>query len=132
MMKDMAQIKKLEDLHFQRGTPDSGLGSNHMPGMGNSAYNTIGYPSAQRNITAHIQSLISNLDHLHLGRSPRGWTTSVVAAPSTPICVVFNTTSTTSIWDDHHALGPPQSSPLPPRQSASSSTFSALSLCPQH
>lgn len=26
----------------------AGLGSIHMPGMGNSAYNTIGYPSAQR------------------------------------------------------------------------------------
>uniref|UniRef100_A0A2N9FZ72 Uncharacterized protein n=1 Tax=Fagus sylvatica TaxID=28930 RepID=A0A2N9FZ72_FAGSY len=88
--------------------------------------------SSKKYYCPYPSSLISNLDHLHLGRSPRCWTTSVVAAPSTPICVVFNTTSTTSIWDDHHALGPPQSSPLPPRQSASSSTFSALSLCPQH
>ncbi|KAF6151508.1 hypothetical protein GIB67_016320 [Kingdonia uniflora] len=33
---------------FSRGPPDSGLGSNnHMPGMGNSAYNMIGYPSTQ-------------------------------------------------------------------------------------
>lgn len=39
--------KKARGPAFSRGTPDSGLGSNHMPGMGNSAYNTIGYPSAQ-------------------------------------------------------------------------------------
>ncbi|KAG8641195.1 RNA-binding protein L isoform X2 [Manihot esculenta] len=29
------------------GTLDSGFGSVHLPGMGNTAYNTIGYPSAQ-------------------------------------------------------------------------------------
>ncbi|XP_018824461.1 U1 small nuclear ribonucleoprotein A isoform X1 [Juglans regia] len=40
--------KKARGSAFPRGTPDSaGLGSIHMPGMGNSAYNTIGYPSAQ-------------------------------------------------------------------------------------
>ncbi|XAR57775.1 hypothetical protein NMG60_11026032 [Bertholletia excelsa] len=33
---------------FSRGTADSGVGSVHMPGIGNSAYNTIGYPSTQR------------------------------------------------------------------------------------
>ncbi|XP_044469326.1 RNA-binding protein L-like [Mangifera indica] len=32
---------------FSRGTPDSGFGSVHMPGMGNSAYNMIGYPPTQ-------------------------------------------------------------------------------------
>lgn len=32
---------------FSRGIPDSGVGSGHMPGIGNSAYNTIGYPSTQ-------------------------------------------------------------------------------------
>ncbi|KAM7516499.1 hypothetical protein LguiA_006082 [Lonicera macranthoides] len=32
---------------FSRGIPDSGVGSVHMPGMGNSAYNMIGYPSTQ-------------------------------------------------------------------------------------
>ncbi|XP_062150544.1 RNA-binding protein L isoform X2 [Alnus glutinosa] len=40
--------KKARGSTFSRVTPDSGLGSIHMPGMGNSAYNTIGYPSAQR------------------------------------------------------------------------------------
>ncbi|KAM3709258.1 hypothetical protein ACB098_02G160600 [Castanea mollissima] len=40
--------KKARGPAYSRGTPDSaGLGSIHMPGMGNSAYNTIGYPSAQ-------------------------------------------------------------------------------------
>lgn len=32
---------------FSMGTPDSGVGSIQMPGMGNSAYNMIGYPSTQ-------------------------------------------------------------------------------------
>ncbi|PWA84080.1 ribulose bisphosphate carboxylase/oxygenase activase 2 protein [Artemisia annua] len=32
---------------FSRGISDSGVGSVHMPGLSNSAYNTIGYPSAQ-------------------------------------------------------------------------------------
>ncbi|KAJ4714829.1 putative RNA binding protein [Melia azedarach] len=32
---------------FSRGIPDSGFGSVHMPGMGNSAYNMIGYPHTQ-------------------------------------------------------------------------------------
>ncbi|XP_057971929.1 uncharacterized protein LOC131160339 isoform X2 [Malania oleifera] len=32
---------------YSRGTPDSGVGSVHLPGMVNSAYNTIGYPSTQ-------------------------------------------------------------------------------------
>lgn len=39
--------KKARGSTFSRGTPDSSLGSIHMPGMANSAYNTIGYPSAQ-------------------------------------------------------------------------------------
>ncbi|KAB1212425.1 RNA-binding protein with multiple splicing 2 [Morella rubra] len=39
--------KKARGSASSRDTPDSGLGSIHMPGMGNSAYNTIGYPSAQ-------------------------------------------------------------------------------------
>ncbi|KAE8076028.1 hypothetical protein FH972_014703 [Carpinus fangiana] len=39
--------KKARGSTFSRGTPESGLGSIHMPGMGNSAYNTIGFPSAQ-------------------------------------------------------------------------------------
>ncbi|KAJ7952829.1 putative RNA binding protein [Quillaja saponaria] len=39
--------KKARGSAFSKGTPDSGVGSFHMPGMGNSAYNTIGYPSAQ-------------------------------------------------------------------------------------
>ncbi|GAV91732.1 RRM_1 domain-containing protein [Cephalotus follicularis] len=33
---------------FSRGLPDSGFGSVHMPGMGSSAFNMIGYPPAQR------------------------------------------------------------------------------------
>ncbi|KAF7130350.1 hypothetical protein RHSIM_Rhsim10G0113800 [Rhododendron simsii] len=33
---------------FSGGIPDTGVGSGHMPGIGNSAYNTIGYPSTQR------------------------------------------------------------------------------------
>ncbi|KAK9285755.1 hypothetical protein L1049_024955 [Liquidambar formosana] len=32
---------------YSRGTLDSGVGSVHMPGMGNSAYNIIGYPPTQ-------------------------------------------------------------------------------------
>ncbi|KMT09741.1 hypothetical protein BVRB_6g127240 isoform A [Beta vulgaris subsp. vulgaris] len=32
---------------FARGSVELGIGSFHIPGMGNSAYNTIGYPSAQ-------------------------------------------------------------------------------------
>ncbi|KAL7609800.1 uncharacterized protein LOC111911608 [Lactuca sativa] len=32
---------------FSRGFSDPGVGSIHMPGLSNSAYNTIGYPSAQ-------------------------------------------------------------------------------------
>ncbi|KAJ6419850.1 hypothetical protein OIU84_029886 [Salix udensis] len=32
---------------FSMGTPDSGFGSVHLPGMANSAFNTIGFPSAQ-------------------------------------------------------------------------------------
>ncbi|XP_057542432.1 uncharacterized protein LOC130820904 isoform X2 [Amaranthus tricolor] len=32
---------------FSRGSIELGSGSVHIPGMGNSAYNTIGYPSAQ-------------------------------------------------------------------------------------
>ncbi|KAK4262325.1 hypothetical protein QN277_027899 [Acacia crassicarpa] len=42
--------KKARGSSFSRATPDSaGVGSIHMPGMGNSAYNTntYGYPSAQ-------------------------------------------------------------------------------------
>ncbi|XP_038881695.1 uncharacterized protein LOC120073130 isoform X3 [Benincasa hispida] len=40
--------KKAKVSIFSRSTPDpAGLGSTHMSGMGNSAYNTIGYPSAQ-------------------------------------------------------------------------------------
>ncbi|XP_022977595.1 U1 small nuclear ribonucleoprotein A isoform X2 [Cucurbita maxima] len=40
--------KKAKVSIFSRRTPDpAGLGSTHMSGMGNSAYNTIGYPSAQ-------------------------------------------------------------------------------------
>ncbi|KVI02680.1 Nucleotide-binding, alpha-beta plait [Cynara cardunculus var. scolymus] len=33
---------------FSRGISDPGVGSVHMPGLSNSAYNMIGYPSAQR------------------------------------------------------------------------------------
>ncbi|CAL8164852.1 unnamed protein product [Prunus armeniaca] len=38
--------KKARGSSYSRGAPDSGVGSIHMPGMGNSAYNIIGYPSA--------------------------------------------------------------------------------------
>ncbi|XP_048427292.1 RNA-binding protein L isoform X2 [Pyrus x bretschneideri] len=38
--------KRARSSSYSRGTPDSGVGSIHVPGMGNSAYNMIGYPSA--------------------------------------------------------------------------------------
>ncbi|KAM1362359.1 hypothetical protein PS1_027717 [Malus domestica] len=39
--------KRARSSSYSRGTPDSaGVGSIHMPGMGNSAYNMTGYPSA--------------------------------------------------------------------------------------
>ncbi|KAL3525673.1 hypothetical protein ACH5RR_014045 [Cinchona calisaya] len=38
--------KRMKFSAFSRGT-DSGVGSIHMPGMGNSAHNTIGFPSTQ-------------------------------------------------------------------------------------
>ncbi|KAK3022306.1 hypothetical protein RJ639_046164 [Escallonia herrerae] len=34
----------------KRGASDSGVGSVHLPGMGNSAYNTSGYPSTQSHV----------------------------------------------------------------------------------
>ncbi|XP_031270301.1 cell wall integrity protein scw1-like [Pistacia vera] len=52
---------------FSRGTSDSGFGSVHMPGMGNSAYNMIGYPPTQSlgNLDARAASEItaSKLNH---------------------------------------------------------------------
>ncbi|KDO79114.1 hypothetical protein CISIN_1g0206321mg, partial [Citrus sinensis] len=46
---------------FSRGTADLGIGSVHMPGMGNSAFNTIGYPHTQshENFDARGGSLIT-------------------------------------------------------------------------
>ncbi|KAK9948973.1 hypothetical protein M0R45_004524 [Rubus argutus] len=38
--------KKARGSSYSRTTSDPGVGSIHMPGMGNSAYNMIGYPSA--------------------------------------------------------------------------------------
>ncbi|XP_062010966.1 RNA-binding protein L isoform X2 [Rosa rugosa] len=38
--------KKARGSSYSRATSDPGVGSIHMPGMGNSAYNMIGYPSA--------------------------------------------------------------------------------------
>ncbi|KAL5556952.1 hypothetical protein UlMin_039188 [Ulmus minor] len=38
--------KRAKGSAYSRGTTDSGVGSMHMPGMGNSAYNIIGYPPA--------------------------------------------------------------------------------------
>uniref|UniRef100_A0A5B7BM17 RRM domain-containing protein n=1 Tax=Davidia involucrata TaxID=16924 RepID=A0A5B7BM17_DAVIN len=35
---------------FSMGIPDAGVGSVHMPGMGNSAFNMIGYPSTQSHV----------------------------------------------------------------------------------
>lgn len=37
----------------------AGVGSTHMPGMGNSAYSTIGYPSTQRSLALLEHILIT-------------------------------------------------------------------------
>ncbi|XP_024019529.1 U1 small nuclear ribonucleoprotein A isoform X2 [Morus notabilis] len=55
---------------FSRGPNDSGVGSTHMPGMGNSAYN-IGYPSApsQGNLESRAVNETTAL-HLHNSSAP--------------------------------------------------------------
>ncbi|KAI4308043.1 hypothetical protein L6164_031161 [Bauhinia variegata] len=54
--------KKARGSALSRATPDSGVGSIHMPGMGNSAYNTntIGYPSAQSHGNVDGKAIIDN------------------------------------------------------------------------
>ncbi|XWS41872.1 hypothetical protein CRYUN_Cryun17cG0120000 [Craigia yunnanensis] len=47
---------KKSKVSFSRPTTDSGFGSVHMSGMGNSAYNTIGYPPAQSSGNADVNA----------------------------------------------------------------------------
>ncbi|KAI4327423.1 hypothetical protein L6164_019887 [Bauhinia variegata] len=72
--------KKARGSALSRATHDSGVGSNHMPGMGNSAYNTntIGYPSAQSygNVDgkAVIDSAVAYLSNPSNSRVPQNAT----------------------------------------------------------
>lgn len=52
-------ILKAHIAHVLHAWALAGVGSGHMPGIGNSAYNTIGYPSTQRSsalLEAHFIS----------------------------------------------------------------------------
>ncbi|GJU53035.1 nucleotide-binding alpha-beta plait domain-containing protein [Tanacetum coccineum] len=63
---------------FSRGISDPGVGSVHMPGLSNSAYNTIGYPSAQSH---------GSLDGRAANSGPRSRNSS---APPCPTIFVAN------------------------------------------
>ncbi|GAB4846960.1 hypothetical protein Ancab_025970 [Ancistrocladus abbreviatus] len=60
---------------YSRGTFDSGLGSLHIPGMGNSAYNMIGYPSAQSHLSFDSRTIsqtnASKLDMRSTSHTPQ-------------------------------------------------------------
>lgn len=75
----------------------AGLGSTHMSGMGNSAYNTIGYPSAQRSSALLSTSLLLKwlitslceaytlLSTVITGRMSKGFNKKLLICALTPV-----------------------------------------------
>ncbi|CAL5324630.1 U1 small nuclear ribonucleoprotein A-like isoform X3 [Camellia sinensis] len=58
---------------FSRATLDTaGVGSVHMPGIGNSAYNTIGYPPTQSHVNFDGRAVNETTAKLHNSSAPHG------------------------------------------------------------
>ncbi|KAM1728312.1 hypothetical protein ACFX12_018825 [Malus domestica] len=67
--------KRARSSSYSRGTPDSGVGSIHVPGMGNSAYNMIGYPSAPSfNDRAVHKTIAPNMNNSSAQHFPQNYT----------------------------------------------------------